>query len=86
MSVTAPVHQVPAQDHHASSSSLLHTSLAEFGFIKLVLAKYVGKKRSLQRVIIKPVTVKAQPCLSFVYRYKTRDITKNLPLSRRRRR
>jgi SAM-dependent methyltransferase len=26
------------------------------------------------------VTVKTQPCLSFVYRYKTRDITKNLPL------
>ena len=71
----------PAADHHAQFIELLQTSLDDSGFIKLVLAKYVGEEADLQRVIIKPVTVKAQPCLSFVYRYKTRDITKNLPLS-----
>jgi len=70
----------PAADHHAQFIELLQTSLDDNGFIKLVLAKYVGEEADLQRVIIKPVTVKAQPCLSFVYRYKTRDITKNLPL------
>ncbi|MBJ7373900.1 MAG: methyltransferase, partial [Pseudomonas sp.] len=70
----------PAADHHAQFIELLQTSLDDSGFIKLVLAKYVGEEADLQRVIIKPVTVKAQPCLSFVYRYKTRDITKNLPL------
>lgn len=80
MSVTAPSIK-PAPDHHAQFIELLQTSLEQNGFIKLVLAKYVGEEVDLQRVIIKPVTVKAQPNLSFVYRYKTRDITKNLPLA-----
>ena len=69
-----------APDHRAQFLNLLETSLAQNSFIKLVLAKYVGPEPELQRVIIKHVTVKEQPCLSFVYRYKTRDITKNFPL------
>ncbi len=75
MSVTAQ------PDHHAQFIELLSTNLAQNAFIKLVLAKYVGDEAELQRLIIKPVTVKEQACLSFVYRYKTRDITKNLPLT-----
>ncbi|OLF55549.1 class I SAM-dependent methyltransferase [Pseudomonas chlororaphis] len=69
-----------APDHHAQFLALLETSLAQNAFIKLVLAKHVGAEADLQRIIIKQVTVKEQPCLSFVYRYKTRDITKNFPL------
>ena len=80
MSVTAQPAR-PAPDHHAQFIQLLSTSLAQNAFIKLVLAKYVGDEAELQRLIIKPVTVKDQPCLSFVYRYKTRDITKNFPLA-----
>jgi hypothetical protein len=79
MSVTATPASL-APDHHAQFIDLLQTSLEHNAFIKLVLAKYAGDETDLQRIIIKPVTVKAQPCLSFVYRYKTRDITKNLPL------
>jgi len=80
MSATAtPVR--PAPDHHAQFIELLQTSLAQNAFIKLVLAKYVGEEADLQRLIIKQLTVKDQPCLSFVYRYKTRDITKNFPLA-----
>ncbi|WP_339491493.1 MULTISPECIES: class I SAM-dependent methyltransferase [unclassified Pseudomonas] len=71
----------PAPDHHAQFIELLRTSLEQNGFIKLVLAKYVGEEADLQRLIIKQLTVKDQPCLSFVYRYKTRDITKNFPLA-----
>ncbi|MGE7956702.1 class I SAM-dependent methyltransferase [Pseudomonas sp. NPDC089530] len=70
-----------APDHHAQFLDLLDTSLAQNAFIKLVLAKHVGAEADLQRIIIKQVTVKEQPCLSFVYRYKTRDITKNFPLA-----
>jgi len=70
----------PAPDHHAQFIELLQTSLEQNAFIKLVLAKYVGDEADLQRLIIKQLTVKDQPCLSFVYRYKTRDITKNFPL------
>jgi len=79
MSATAtPVR--PAPDHHAQFIELLRASLEQNAFIKLVLAKYVGDEADLQRLIIKQLTVKDQPCLSFVYRYKTRDITKNLPV------
>jgi hypothetical protein len=79
MSATVPNAQ-PAPDHRAQFLSLLDTCLMQNSLIKLVLAKYVGAEAELQRVIIKPLTVKDQPCLSFVYRYKTRDITKNYPL------
>ncbi len=79
MSVTAQPAR-PAPDHHAQFIELLRTSLAQNAFIKLVLAKYVGEEAELQRLIVKAVTVKEQACLSFVYRYKTRDITKNLPV------
>ncbi|KFE57208.1 class I SAM-dependent methyltransferase [Pseudomonas syringae] len=80
MSVTATPTQT-APDHRAQFLSLLENSLSQNSFIKLVLAKYVGAEVELQRVIIKALTVKDQPCLSFVYRYKTRDITKNFPLA-----
>ncbi|MGY2170153.1 class I SAM-dependent methyltransferase [Pseudomonas gingeri] len=80
MSATAtPAQSVP--DHHARFIELLETSLAQNAFIKLVLARYVGAEADLQRVIVKQLTVKEQPCLSFVYRYKTRDITKNFSLA-----
>ncbi|WP_017905994.1 class I SAM-dependent methyltransferase [Pseudomonas asplenii] len=80
MSVTAkPAQSVP--DHHARFIELLETSLAQNAFIKLVLARHVGAEADLQRLIIKQLTVKDQPCLSFVYRYKTRDITKNFPVA-----
>lgn len=70
----------PAPDHHAQFLELLSASLEQNAFIKLVLAKYVGTEPDLQKLIIKQLTVKDQPCLSFVYRYKTRDITKNFSL------
>ncbi|NWC96509.1 MULTISPECIES: SAM-dependent methyltransferase [unclassified Pseudomonas] len=70
----------PAPDHHAQFLELLSVSLEQKAFIKLVLAKYVGEEPDLQKLIIKQLTVKDQPCLSFVYRYKTRDITKNFSL------
>ncbi|WP_166358487.1 class I SAM-dependent methyltransferase [Pseudomonas akapageensis] len=70
----------PALDPRAQFLAQLETSLQQNAFIKLVLARHVGSEADLQRVIIKPLTVKDQACLSFVYRYKTRDITRNLPL------
>ncbi|MGX4730613.1 class I SAM-dependent methyltransferase [Pseudomonas corrugata] len=79
MSVTATPAR-PAPDHHAQFIELLQASLEQNAFIKLVLARHVGDEADLQRLIIKQLTVKEQPCLSFVYRYKTRDITKNFPL------
>jgi SAM-dependent methyltransferase len=70
-----------AAEHRAEFLDLLQTSLSQDALVKLVLARHVGAEADLQRVIIKPLLVKTQPNLSFVYRYKTRDITKNLPLA-----
>ena len=81
MSVTPTASSSAAPDHRAQFLGLLDTSLSQNSLIKLVLAKYVGSEAELQRVIIEPLTVREQPCLSFVYRYKTRDITKNFPLA-----
>ncbi|POD70895.1 methyltransferase [Pseudomonas syringae group genomosp. 3] len=81
MSVITPTSSIAANDDRAQFLGLLDTSLSQNSLIKLVLAKYVGSEADLQRIIIKPLTVKEQPCLSFVYRYKTRDITKNFPLT-----
>ncbi|KPY35389.1 class I SAM-dependent methyltransferase [Pseudomonas syringae] len=81
MSVITSTSPIAATDHRAQFLGLLETSLSQNSLIKLVLAKYVGSEADLQRVIIKPLTVKEQTCLSFVYRYKTRDITKNFSLA-----
>ncbi|ATV16736.1 methyltransferase [Pseudomonas avellanae] len=81
MSVITSTSPISATDHLAQFLGLLETSLSQNALIKLVLAKYVGSEAELQRIIIKPLTVKEEPCLSFVYRYKTRDITKNFPLT-----
>lgn len=70
-----------AADHRAQFLARLETSLAQNTFVKLVLAKYRGDEVDLQRVVARLVTVREQPCLSFVYSYKTRDITKNLPVA-----
>jgi len=78
MSAT-PIAQA-APDARAQFMALLATSLHQHTFIKLVLARHVGSEVDLQRVTAKPLTVKGLPSLSFVYRYKTRDITRNLAL------
>ncbi|MEC6743749.1 SAM-dependent methyltransferase [Pseudomonas sp. B21-036] len=78
MSATPTVQAAP--DARAQFLALLATSLHQHTFIKLVLARHVGAEVDLQRVTAKPLTIKGQASLSFVYRYKTRDITRNLAL------
>ena len=58
----------------------LTSSLRDASFIELLLTKYRGKEPGLQKILIRTVTVKRQPHLSFVYRYETQDITKNFPI------
>jgi hypothetical protein len=53
-------------------------SLADGRFVKLLLAKHHGPQPDLQRVMVRAVSLKGEPCLSFVYRHTTRDVTKNL--------
>jgi hypothetical protein len=82
MSVTPVVDQrSTAEDPRAQFLSVLDTSLQQNALIKMVFSRHVGAEVDLQRVSVKPLLVKEQPCLSFVYRYKTRDITRNLSLA-----
>jgi len=58
---------------------LLQRAVTDGSLGKLTLGKYRGTDASLRNVFIRPVTLKAGPHLSFVWRHATRDVTKNLP-------
>lgn len=80
MSATAS----PTPDDAAPAArflALLADSLAQGRFAKLVLSSHRGAEPDLQRVQLRAVALRGEPCLSFVYRHATRDITKNLPLA-----
>jgi len=49
-------------------------------FEKLLLAGYRGPEADLKRVTVRPLMLRGQPQLSFVYSHEQRDLTKNLPL------
>ncbi len=68
------------QDPRELFCRLLAECLTANTFIKLVLGKYRGEEAGLKRVFIRRLTLKNEECLSFVYRYETKDITKNLAL------
>jgi SAM-dependent methyltransferase len=58
----------------ASEKALQHQR-----FDKLLLAGYRGPQSDLQRLEVRAVTLRGQPCLSFVYSHERRDVTRNLP-------
>lgn len=60
--------------------SLLEDCLTHNTFVKMVLGKYHGAEVGLDRVFVRRLTLKEGECLSFLYRYQTKDITKNLPI------
>jgi hypothetical protein len=55
----------------------LDESLAGGSFVKLTLAKYRGPEADLKNVYVRAVALKGGERLSFLYRYKTRDIVNN---------
>jgi hypothetical protein len=59
---------------------LLETALANGSFAKLLLSKYVGDEAQLDRLMVREVLLRGERQLSFLWRYQTRDITKNYPL------
>lgn len=60
---------------------LLRTAADQGTLVKLVLGKYRGSEPGLRNVRVRPVILKGAACWSFVYRYETRDITRNLPVA-----
>jgi len=61
--------------------ALLVRSLQERAFLKLMLGRYRGQEADLVGVTVRRLTLRDEDCLSFVYRYSTRDLTTNLPLA-----
>jgi methylase of polypeptide subunit release factors len=59
---------------------LLETALANGTFAKLLLSKYVGEEAQLDRLMLREVQLRGERQLSFLWRYQTRDITKNYPI------
>ncbi|MHB1014422.1 MAG: class I SAM-dependent methyltransferase, partial [Desulfurivibrionaceae bacterium] len=72
----------PNEKHNQSDLffSLLEDCLTHNTFVKLVLGKYHGPEPGLDRVFVRRLTLKEGECFSFLYRYQTRDVTKNLPI------
>ena len=70
----------PPDAQRAQFLTLLSKSIGNDTFVKLVLAKYRGAEPELLRVIARRLVVRGEPCLSFTYRYKTKDVTKNVPV------
>ncbi len=68
-------------DQHQQFLIALKESIAKNSLSKLILSKPNGAEPDLLRIVIRQVMIKSQPQLSFVYSYKTRDITKNFLLT-----
>lgn len=52
-------------------------SVEDETFVKLTLGNYKGAEEHLQKIIVRPIETNKGRLLSFIYRYVTRDITKN---------
>jgi len=58
--------------------ALVARALDQGTLVKLTLAKPRGPDADLLQVSARRLTLRGQACLSFVHRYKTRDVTRNL--------
>ncbi len=72
---------IRAQAAREDFLALLAGSLVQGRFVRLVLAKYKGAGEKLNQLALRQLMLRGEPCLSLVYRYQTRDITKNLPIA-----
>ena len=67
---------LPARDRFLT---LLGAAIGEGTLVKLTLGKARAADPTLQNLFVRPVTLKAGPQLTLVWRHATRDLTKNLP-------
>jgi hypothetical protein len=59
----------------------IQITFTERKFIKITIGNLREKKSYLKNIFIKPVVIKEEDLLSFIYRYVDKDVTKNFPLS-----
>lgn len=65
----------------SSLTDLISASYESGTFIKLTLSNKRDKTDDLNNVFVRPVVIKDEAVLSFVFRHTTKDVTKNFPLS-----
>jgi hypothetical protein len=58
----------------------LNDCIGKNSLIKLILGKYRGNEADLRNIDIKLIAIKDQDFFSFIYRYKTNDITRNFTI------
>ena len=68
--------QPSARDRFLAAAT---TALRDHTLVKLTLGKPADAEATLRNIFVRPVTLKAGPQFSFVWRHATRDTTKNLP-------
>jgi len=68
-----------APDARTRFLALLTSAIHDGTLVKLTLGKHRGADATLNNLFVRPVTLKAGPHLSLLWRHATRDITKNLP-------
>ena len=73
---------IPGHEKRETFLEAFASSLRDGSFLELRLAKYKGNEQELNRVFVRRILLQEAPHLSFVYRYETRDITKNHPLAK----
>lgn len=72
---------MPPENEIINFFNIFEQSFSGGRFIRLTLGKPANPGADLKNVYIKPVSIKSQIVLSFVYRHQTKDITKNFPIS-----
>jgi SAM-dependent methyltransferase len=69
---------MPPSDNQTKFNLLIHDSLQNESFIKMSLGNYKGTEEALKQLLIRKIFIKQEEKLAITYRYKTRDIVKNL--------
>ncbi|KAF0194903.1 MAG: sam-dependent methyltransferase [Bacteroidetes bacterium] len=67
-------------EHIATLTAAISESMVNGNLLKLTLSNKRSKSDDLNNVFVKPVVIRDQTLLSFVYRHTTRDVTKNFTL------
>ncbi len=70
---------MPVPDARPRFLSLLQSAIRDGTLVKLTLGKHRGADATLHNLFVRPVSLKAGPHLSLLWRHATRDITKNHP-------
>jgi SAM-dependent methyltransferase len=79
ISAPSPTAASAAPDDRARFMRLLATALASGKLVRLTLGQYRGGEAGLERLLVRPITLRDEACVQMVWRHTTKDITKNHP-------